>query len=95
MTTQAKVDLQQRAVDRVVDSLTTREGGGFLVHRPFPTAELSLFDPFLLLEGMRIAGRAVGATRGFVYVRSEYPDAFRTLNRAVAQIGRASCRERV
>ena len=32
-------------------------------------------DPFLLVEGMVIAGLAVGATEGYVYVRSEYPDA--------------------
>src|SRR5262249_51162009 len=30
-------------------------------------------DPFVLLEGMTIAGLAVGATRGYIYVRSEYP----------------------
>lgn len=40
-------------------------------------------DPFTLIEGMTIAGLAVGATKGFVYVRSEYPHAFRTLGRAV------------
>ncbi len=40
-------------------------------------------DPFLLIEGMIIAGIAVGATKGFVYVRSEYPHAFRTLTKAV------------
>ncbi len=32
-------------------------------------------DPFLLIEGMAIAGIALGAGRGFVYLRSEYPDA--------------------
>ncbi|MGH9691672.1 MAG: formate dehydrogenase beta subunit [Candidatus Acidiferrales bacterium] len=41
-------------------------------------------DPFLLIEGMTIAALAVGATRGYIYVRSEYPHAFRTLQRAVA-----------
>src|ERR1700722_9786796 len=30
-------------------------------------------DPFLLIEGMVIAGISVGATRGYVYIRSEYP----------------------
>ena len=40
-------------------------------------------DPFALIEGMAIAGLAVGATRGFVYIRSEYPDAVRTFQRAV------------
>ncbi len=41
-------------------------------------------DPFLLIEGMIIAGIAIGADCGFVYVRSEYPHAFRTLKQAVA-----------
>nr|WP_151180102.1 NADH-quinone oxidoreductase subunit NuoF [Hypericibacter terrae] len=41
-------------------------------------------DPYGLIEGMTIAGLAVGATRGFVYIRSEYPHAFRTFKRAVA-----------
>ncbi len=40
-------------------------------------------DPFTLLEGMAIAGLAVGATAGLVYVRSEYPDAIRTLRAAI------------
>ncbi|MAO55120.1 MAG: formate dehydrogenase [Rhodospirillaceae bacterium] len=40
-------------------------------------------DPFLLIEGMAIAGLAVGATKGFIYLRSEYPHAFRTLSRAI------------
>jgi len=41
-------------------------------------------DPFLLIEGMAIAGIAVGATRGYVYVRSEYPHAIAALEAAVA-----------
>ena len=40
-------------------------------------------DPFTILEGMAIAGLSVGATMGFVYVRSEYPDAIRTLRAAI------------
>ncbi len=40
-------------------------------------------DPFCLIEGMTIAGVAVGATRGYVYIRSEYPYAFRTMKRAI------------
>jgi len=40
-------------------------------------------DPFVLIEGMIIAGLAVGATQGFVYLRSEYPHAYRTLRRAI------------
>jgi formate dehydrogenase iron-sulfur subunit len=41
-------------------------------------------DPFLLIEGMAIAGIAVGATRGYVYLRSEYPNAVTIMNEAVA-----------
>ncbi len=40
-------------------------------------------DPFVLIEGMAIAGLATGATKGFVYVRSEYPHAIETMNAAV------------
>ena len=40
-------------------------------------------DPFLLLEGMLIAGYAVGATRGVIYLRSEYPHAIATMRRAI------------
>ncbi len=40
-------------------------------------------DPFTLIEGMAIAGLAVGATRGYVYLRSEYPVAIEVMNAAV------------
>jgi formate dehydrogenase iron-sulfur subunit len=40
-------------------------------------------DPFCLIEGMAIAGLAVGATKGFVYIRSEYPDAVEVMTEAV------------
>jgi formate dehydrogenase iron-sulfur subunit len=40
-------------------------------------------DPFSLIEGMTIAGLAVGATEGFVYIRSEYPDAIDVFSRAL------------
>jgi formate dehydrogenase iron-sulfur subunit len=40
-------------------------------------------DPFTLIEGMVIAGIATGATKGFVYIRSEYPDAIRVMEAAV------------
>ncbi|WP_223450853.1 MULTISPECIES: formate dehydrogenase beta subunit [unclassified Pseudomonas] len=40
-------------------------------------------DPFLLIEGMAIAGITVGATFGYIYVRSEYPDAVATLRAAL------------
>jgi formate dehydrogenase iron-sulfur subunit len=41
-------------------------------------------DPFNLIEGMTIAGIATGATRGYIYLRSEYPQAFATLKEAIA-----------
>ncbi len=40
-------------------------------------------DPYCLIEGMAIAGIAVGATRGYIYLRSEYPHAQRVLNAAI------------
>ena len=46
-------------------------------------------DPFLLIEGMTIAGLAVGATKGFIYVRSEYPHAIAALKAAIAIARRA------
>ncbi|MES1923675.1 NADH-ubiquinone oxidoreductase-F iron-sulfur binding region domain-containing protein [Salinisphaera sp. T31B1] len=45
-------------------------------------------DPFTLFEGMAIAGIAVGAEHGYIYLRSEYPDAERTL-RAALEVARA------
>ncbi len=46
-------------------------------------------DPFCLIEGMAIAGLGVGATRGYVYLRSEYPDAIAVMTEAV-EIARAA-----
>lgn len=40
-------------------------------------------DPYVLIEGMTIAGLGVGASYGYVYVRSEYPEAIATLNAAI------------
>ena len=40
-------------------------------------------DPYVLIEGMTIAGIAVGATQGYIYLRSEYPHAFATLKEAI------------
>jgi formate dehydrogenase iron-sulfur subunit len=42
-------------------------------------------DPFVLIEGMTIAAVAVGATQGYIYLRSEYPHALKTLNEAIAK----------
>ena len=40
-------------------------------------------DPFMLIEGMAIAARAVGADKGYVYIRSEYPHAIAKMQAAV------------
>jgi len=46
-------------------------------------------DPFVLIDGMTIAGIAVGATKGYIYCRSEYPHAIAALTKAVAIARRA------
>jgi len=40
-------------------------------------------DPFSLIEGMVISGLAVGATQGYIYLRSEYPQAHKILEKAI------------
>ncbi|MER8769885.1 NADH-quinone oxidoreductase subunit NuoF [Mesorhizobium sp. M0960] len=46
-------------------------------------------DPFVLIEGMAIAGIATGATKGFIYIRSEYPHAVAVMQKAVEIARRA------
>ena len=46
-------------------------------------------DPYLLIEGMTIAGLAVGATQGYIYLRSEYPLAKEILDEAIAHAEQA------
>ncbi len=46
-------------------------------------------DPLVLIEGMTIAGIAVGATYGYIYLRSEYPHAFESLNIAIEEARKA------
>ncbi len=43
------------------------------------------YDPHAVLEGMALAGFATGAPRGFIYLRYEYPETFRILERAIAE----------
>ena len=40
-------------------------------------------DPFMLIEGVAIAGYAVGASKGYVYIRSEYPHAIAKMEAAI------------
>jgi formate dehydrogenase iron-sulfur subunit len=46
-------------------------------------------DPFVVIEGMTIAGVTVGATKGYIYIRSEYPHAVEAMNAAIAAGRRA------
>ena len=48
-------------------------------------------DPFVLIEGMAIAGIAVGATKGYIYIRSEYPHAVAMMTRRSAWRGEQAC----
>ena len=53
-----------RSVAGIVNSIETLEGGGFLVHRPFPKPAFSEFDPFLLLDEMGPMDVAPGQAKG-------------------------------
>jgi formate dehydrogenase iron-sulfur subunit len=46
-------------------------------------------DPFLVIEGMTIAAIAVGASKGYIYIRSEYPHAVEAMRQAIAAAQRA------
>ena len=43
------------------------------------------YDPHAVIEGMTLAAYATGAARGFIYLRYEYPDTFKILERAIAE----------
>jgi formate dehydrogenase iron-sulfur subunit len=47
-------------------------------------------DPFVVIEGMTIAGIAVGAGKGYLYIRSEYPHAVEAMNAAISAARRSS-----
>ena len=53
-----------RSVKDVVPAIPTLEGAGFLVHRPFPSPSLDLFDPFLLLDEMGPSDLGPGEAKG-------------------------------
>jgi quercetin 2,3-dioxygenase len=53
-----------RSIERTVPAIRTVEGGGFIVHRPFPTRLLMDFDPFLLLDEMGPIDYAPGEAKG-------------------------------
>jgi redox-sensitive bicupin YhaK (pirin superfamily) len=53
-----------RTIERTYPAVRTTEGGGFIVHRPFPTRMLMDFDPFLLLDEMGPVDYAPGEAKG-------------------------------
>jgi quercetin 2,3-dioxygenase len=53
-----------RSIQRTYPAIRTTEGGGFVVHRPFPTRMLMDFDPFLLLDEMGPVDYAPGEAKG-------------------------------
>ena len=53
-----------RSIAHIFPAVRTTEGGGFVVHRPFPTRQLMDFDPFLLLDEMGPVDYEPGAAKG-------------------------------
>ncbi|MDR5854200.1 pirin family protein [Caballeronia sp. LZ062] len=53
-----------RTISSIIPAMRTVEGGGFVVHRPFPTRLLMDFDPFLLLDEMGPVDYAPGEAKG-------------------------------
>ncbi len=51
----------------------------------FANRTLAEADPHAIIEGMLIAAYAVGAEKGYLYIRSEYPLAIQTLQKAITQ----------
>ena len=51
----------------------------------FANRTLAEADPHAIIEGMLIAAYAIGAEKGYIYIRSEYPLAIQTLVKAIAQ----------
>ena len=51
----------------------------------FANRTLAEADPHAIIEGMLIAAYAVGASKGYIYIRAEYPLAIQTLQKAIAQ----------
>ncbi|MBV9316170.1 MAG: formate dehydrogenase, partial [Gammaproteobacteria bacterium] len=74
-----KTVLEQKAAQKYVTCNADEGDSG-----TFSDRMLMEGDPFSLIEGMTIAGIAVGATQGFIYLRAEYPHAHAALKAAIA-----------
>jgi redox-sensitive bicupin YhaK (pirin superfamily) len=55
---------KSRSINKILNSIETKEGAGFIVHRPFPSYSLSEFDPFLLLDEMGPMNLKPGEAKG-------------------------------
>ncbi len=74
----------EQVIQTVLDSgLRGRGGAGF----PGAFMDRSVLegDPHVVIEGMAIAGYAIGATQGYIYIRAEYPIAVQRLRKAIDQ----------
>jgi redox-sensitive bicupin YhaK (pirin superfamily) len=60
-----------RSVLKVIKSVRSIEGGGFIVNRAFPTHFISEFDPFLLLDEMGPADYGPARARGLQTIPTE------------------------
>ena len=69
---------QNRSSKYVVANLDEGDPGAYIDRM------IGELDPFALLEGMAIAAHAVGAGKGWIYVRCEYPRAVAVLRQAIA-----------
>lgn len=56
--------LKTRSISKIINSIKTTEGEGFIVHRPFPSSTLSYLDPFLLLDEMGPMDLRPGEAKG-------------------------------
>src|SRR5476649_3028346 len=80
-----------RSIERTIAALRTVEGGGFVVHRPFPTRLLMDFDPFLLLDEMGPVDYAPGEAKG----APDHPHrGFETVTRSEERRVGKECRSR-
>ncbi|MBL4909303.1 MAG: formate dehydrogenase [Alteromonadaceae bacterium] len=74
-----KIDANEKSTQKYIICNADEGDSGTFADRLLMEA-----DPFSLIEGMIIAGLAVGATQGFIYLRSEYPQAKIILEQAIA-----------
>ncbi len=60
----SEVGTRNRSISHVIKAVETTEGGGFIVHRAFPSSEIAYFDPFILLDEMGPKDLGPGEAKG-------------------------------